>query len=224
MEKGQSTAHEAPDCPNAGGPVRNNVLIFAQNSLHAAIPKLCTSTTSPEFERVYNCHGRVVYEATYDRQLENRIWTISQETETELGHFRFGFHSFSRDSSKVIYRGTSTIPAPRRTPVSPCKNTASLRRIKIAHRIILKLYLCQTTISRYNLHIRGGIHQISTQQQMRTTDANEIKKAHALAQPAPQNIQPSPRSSYLAQKKNTIDTLGCPKVLAGNQAAGNRVL
>lgn len=105
------------------------------------------------------------------------------------------------------------------------KNTASLRRIKIAHRNNTQLYLCQTTISRYNLQIRGGIHQISTQQQTRTTYANEIKKAHALAQPAPQNIQPSPRSSYLARvKKNTIDTLGCPKALAGNQAAGNRVL
>lgn len=56
------------------------------------------------------------------------------------------------------------------------KNTASLRRIKIAHRNNTQLYLCQTTISRYNLQIRGGIHQISTQQQTRTTYANEIKK------------------------------------------------
>lgn len=56
------------------------------------------------------------------------------------------------------------------------KNTASLRRIKIAHRNNTQLYLCQTTISRYNLQIRGGIHQISTQQQTRTTYVNEIKK------------------------------------------------
>lgn len=69
--------------------------------------------------------------------------------------------------------------------------------------IILSYISAKTTISRYNLHIRGGIHQISTQQQTRTTYANEIKKAHALAQPAP--------SKYTAVPKIVISSAGKEK-------------
>lgn len=186
-----------------------------------------------------------MYEATHDHQLKNCVWTrkpsshqgkgyvcLSRtritETGIEMDDFRFacGFHSFSRYSPKVIYRGTSTIPAPRTTPVSPCKKTLPVFGGSKSLTEIILSYISAKPPPLVTTYTSAGVSTKSLRNNRRAQHTQTRSKKPTLSlNLLPQNIQPSPRSSYLAQeKKNTIDTLGCPKALAGNQAAGNRVL